>query len=152
VLAEDLEQLLRLQLDAERARFHRPLQCGDHAVELQPAVGQQPVLAAEVVEGLHVGVVEERGDRVELHAETPVDEDPLQALEVRVVVQAVPRGRAAAGREQPDLVVVVQGAHGDARDAGDLPDGQGHGDHLLRRPYALTRREGQALRHPPPRA
>jgi len=48
----------------------------------------------------------------------------LQAHEVRVGVEPVPRGAAAARAQEPDLVVVVQGPHRHAEPVGHLPDGE----------------------------
>ena len=52
--------------------------------------------------------------------------DGVQALHVGLAVQAVARVRALRRREQPDLVVVVQRAHREARAPRQLPDLQPH--------------------------
>lgn len=65
-------------------------------------------------------VVEQGGDLVEREAEFPVEQDLLQPVEVGVAVAPVPRVAALARREQADLVVVVQGAHRDPGETGDL--------------------------------
>lgn len=65
-------------------------------------------------------VVEQGLDLVEREAQLPVEQDLLQPVEVGVAVAPVPRVVALARNEQADLVVVVQGAHRDSGETGDL--------------------------------
>jgi hypothetical protein len=71
-------------------------------------------VAAQVLDRVEVGVVEDRGDGVEADADLAVAEDLLQPRQVVVAVDAVARSTAVARAQQSDLVVVVQRAHGDA--------------------------------------
>ena len=71
--------------------------------------------------------VERLRDRVEREAEAAQRHDPVEALDGRLVIDAMAALRALGG-EQADLVVMVQRAHGQARaprQLADLP----HGEH-----------------------
>ena len=60
------------------------------------------------------GVGEDLGDAAEIEVEFPVEQDLLQPAQVVRRVEPVPGCAAAAGFEQADLVVVVQGPDRDA--------------------------------------
>ena len=62
----------------------------------------------------------------------------LQAVEVGVAVAPVAGVAALARREQADLVVVVQGAHRDPGETGDLAHWMTHLGSLLRTPLRLV--------------
>ena len=64
---------------------------------------------------------QQRTDLVQAEPELAVGEHALQPAEVVGAVDAVPGSRAAAGHQQPDLLPVVERAHGDARRRSDLP-------------------------------
>ena len=75
----------------------------------------------------------QRGDRLDLLVEHAADlgkpepqlaqdEDPLQAQQARAVVEPLPAMAGAARGEQAHLLVVAQGAAGDAGAADDLLD------------------------------
>ncbi len=66
------------------------------------------------------GVVERLLDLRERQPELTTDQHLLQAQEVILRVEAVARSGARHGYEQPKLVVVMQGAHGNAGDASHL--------------------------------
>lgn len=70
-------------------------------------------------------VVEQGRDLVEREAEFPVEQDLLEPVEVGVAVAPMTRVAALTGDEQTDVVVVVQRAHGDPGEPGDLPYGVG---------------------------
>jgi hypothetical protein len=75
---------------------------------------------------VEVLVVECAGDRVEWEAERAQRDDPVEAVDVVLAVHAVPARRALGGRQQPDLVVVMERAHREAgapRELADLPHG-----------------------------
>lgn len=76
--------------------------------------------AAQVRARVRLQVVEQGRDLVEREAQLPVEQDLLQPVEVGVAVAPVPRVVAFARNEQADLVVVVQGAHRDPGETGDL--------------------------------
>ena len=61
-------------------------------------------------------------DLAEREAELAQREQPVQALHVGRRVQAVPAVRALGRHEQPEPVVVVQGADGHARGLRQLAD------------------------------
>ncbi|GAA3095482.1 hypothetical protein GCM10017687_02420 [Streptomyces echinatus] len=84
------------------------------------------MLAAQVCARVRVRVVEQGRDLVEREAELPVEQDLLEPVEVGVAVAPVSGVRALAGREQGDLVVVVQGAHRDPGEPRDLSHGVAH--------------------------
>ena len=81
-------------------------------------------------------LAQHRGDVAERQAELPQRLDAMQPRDVPVAVQPPAGLRAARGLEQADLVVVVQGAHRQARALGELPDLQHHG----RSPAAIAMR------------
>ena len=81
------------------------------------------MLAAQMRARVRVRVVEQHRDLVERKAELPVEQDPLEPVEVGVGVAAVTRMGAPAGRQEADLVVVVQGAHRDTGEPRDLSHG-----------------------------
>lgn len=85
------------------------------------------MLAPQVLLRVRSRIVEQYRDLVEREAEFPVEQDLLEPVEVAVVVTAVPGPAAPAGREQSDSVVVVQGAHRDSGESGDLSHGVLHG-------------------------
>jgi hypothetical protein len=97
-----------------------------HLLQLLDPGGQQFVLAAQVRARVRVGVVEQDRDLVEREAELPVEQDLLQPVEVGVAVAPMARVAALARGEQADLVVVVQGAHRDPGESGDLSYGVAH--------------------------
>ncbi len=71
------------------------------------------MLPAQVLTRVDVRVVQQCGDLLEAEAEPAVQQHLLQPVHVVQVVDPVAR-RGAAGRgQQPDPVVVVQGAHRD---------------------------------------
>jgi len=73
-------------------------------------------------------IVEHPDDLVETDAQFPEQQDLLQALQVPVLVEAVPGFGAPTRGEQPDLVVVVEGANRDPGEPGHRTDGLGHLD------------------------
>lgn len=79
------------------------------------------MLPAQVRARVRLRVVEQGRDLVEREAQLPVEQDLLQPVEVGVAVAPVPRVVALARNEQADLVVVVQRAHRDPGETGDLP-------------------------------
>lgn len=91
-----------------------------HLLQLLDPGGQQLVPAAQVRARVRPRVVEQGRDLVEREAQLPVEQDLLQPVEVGVAVAPVPRVVALARNEQADLVVVVQGAHRDPGETGDL--------------------------------
>ncbi|GAA1375365.1 hypothetical protein GCM10009612_72020 [Streptomyces beijiangensis] len=93
-----------------------------HPGQLGDPGGQQLVPAPQVLPQVRRGVVEQGRDLVEREAELPVEQDLLQPVEVGVFVPPVARVAAAARGEQADLVVVVQRAHRDGCETGDLAD------------------------------
>ena len=70
-----------------------------------------------------LGVVQQRRDLRQREAKRSPDQDLLQSREVVVGVQPVAGLRPLAGRKQAELVVVVERAHGDARELGNFADG-----------------------------
>ena len=85
-------------------------------------LGKQRVLASQVVERFRVGVVKDLRDLVEPEADLAVEQDPLQPSQIVAGIAPVASRRPVAGNQQPDLVVVVQGAHRHAGERGDLPN------------------------------
>jgi hypothetical protein len=129
VVAEDLEHLLRRQLDAHPSCLPRPVQCVGHRDE-PPALLAQPVRVLAQQRARVDVVVEQRADLLERQPERAVGEQPLQPREVRVVVDAVAGRRPRRRHEQPERLPVVQRAHGRAGRPRDLPDRPArHGDH-----------------------
>ena len=129
---------------------------GQHPQPVHLAPDQLP-LAHERPQAIVVGVVQQRRDLREREAERSQDQDLLQPREVVVGVQPVAGLRSLAGRQQAELVVVVERAHGDARELGDFADGLHAPD---RRPSREVRvkarvsasREPSALGRAPARA
>src|SRR5690606_24016756 len=74
------------------------------------------------LEGRQPTVIQTSPDLLEGEAELAKGEDLLEPGYVLPGVQPVPGLAARRGREQPDLVVVVQRAHRDARPSGQLAD------------------------------
>ena len=62
---------------------------------------------------------------LELQPDGPVHQHQVQPFDVGVGVAAVTRRGADAGHHQTDVVVVMQGAHGDTREGGYRADGLG---------------------------
>lgn len=88
------------------------------------------MLAPQMFLRVRSRIVEQYRDLIEREAEFPVEQDLLEPVEITVVVTAVPGPAAPAGREQSDSVVVVQGAHRDSGESGDLSHGVLHGSPL----------------------
>lgn len=97
-----------------------------HLLQLLDPGGQQFVLAAQVRARVGRRVVEQGRDLLQRKAELAVEQDLLQPVEVGVLVAPVTRVAAPAGDEQADVVVVVQGAHRDPGESGDLSYGVAH--------------------------
>jgi hypothetical protein len=96
---------------------------------LEPAglFGQQRVLASQMGDDIGICVVEQRAHLVEWQPDGSVHQHQMQPLDVGVGVAAVAGRSADAGYHKTDVVVVVQGADGDARDGGYRTDGlRGH--------------------------
>jgi len=127
VVPEDLEPLFGRQRNAHLLRLHGAFHRRDHLPEPVHPPGQQLVLAAQVGRGVGTGIVENGRDLFEREAEFLVVQDLLQSFEIVLGVPPVPGPGASTRREQPDLVVVVQGTHADAGVARDLPDRVVHG-------------------------
>src|SRR5690606_7649107 len=106
---------------------------GAHPGDALGAPPEQPGLALEVLPRVRARVVEQRPDLLQFEVEPAVGQDPLQPLEVRAAVAPVAGLCAAGGREQADLVVVVQGPDAHARQAGDLTDRVGRARLLAQR-------------------
>lgn len=141
VVAEDLEHLLRVELDAHLLCLHYLLDRDDHPVQPLHPLGQQLVLSAQVIQRLDVGVVEQLRDLAQPERQLPVADDLSQPFPVAVL--PVSGGGAVARRQQADLVMVVQRAHRHAGPRGDLSDRVAHVADLPRGRLSLTWREGQ---------
>src|SRR5215475_10569919 len=76
--------------------------------------------------GVDVRIVDEVGDFVEGEPEFAVEHDLLQALKIVVAVPPITGARPDVRREQPDLVVVVQGAHRNSGESSDLANRVAH--------------------------
>ncbi len=125
-LAEDLEAFLGgqghpglLDLDGSFRHLGQLLQPGD-------LLAQPPLSGPQVLQGVRLRVVEDRGDLVEGEAELAVEEDLLEAGEVGVAVEPVTGGAAIAGREEARLVVVMQCTHRHPGESRDLSHGVAH--------------------------
>ena len=57
--------------------------------------------------------IEQVGNCAQRHTEFPMKQDPLQAQQFLASVVPIPVGTHGSRLQQPDLVVVVQGAYGD---------------------------------------
>ena len=121
VLAEDLEPFLGGQGDPHLVCLHRSFHRRDHVHEPFDPPVQQVVLASQVLLGVDRRVVEEGHDLFERESELAVEQHALQPVQVGLGVPAVPGRAVPAGYQQTDLVVVVQGADGDAGQPRDLP-------------------------------
>jgi hypothetical protein len=126
LVAEDLEPLLRREVDSHLACLHGVLHGLRHLLQLLDPGGQQFVLAAQVRARVRSRIVEQGGDLVEREAELSVEQDLLQPVEVGVAVTPVAGVAALARDEQADVVVVVQRAHRDSGESGDLSHGVAH--------------------------
>jgi hypothetical protein len=80
----------------------------DHRVQPFDPLDEQPALAAQMPHGVGARIVHDGRDLFQGKTELPVEQDTLQPFEVRLLVDAVSRIAASAGRKKPDLVVVVQ--------------------------------------------
>jgi len=69
---------------------------------------------------INIRIGENCRDLFEGEPEFPVVPDLLEPFEVPVVVAAISGRRAPAGREQPNLVVVMQGPNGYSGEPGYL--------------------------------
>jgi hypothetical protein len=133
VLPEDLEPLLRAQVDPHLPCLHLLLDGRDHRLGALEPVPQQPVLPAQ------------RKDPPAPHA-SQARRGPLQARRTdRLAAAASPFGPAAGARREPAsgggsgvLPVVVQGAHRDPGQPGQLAHRPAH------RPSSPDRDEGTA--------
>lgn len=122
--AEDLEALLGRERDVHLVGLHGEGDGVGQALHSLDAGAEQRLLAAKVDEGVGVGIRERVPDLVQAELELPVEQDPLQPLDVGVPVPAIPGLGAARRAQQPDRVVVVEGADRDARQPGDGAHGQ----------------------------
>ena len=122
---EDLDLFLRGQLDAFAACVHQFLHCLDGALQPLGLVHQQPVLPSQVPEHIRAGVIEQHADLVQRRPDRPVHQHKVQPLDVGVGVAAGARRGTDARHHQTDVVIVVQGAHGETRQSGYRADGVG---------------------------
>ena len=101
---------------------------GEEPREPQPESLEPAELLLDAVEVAAHGVgdpvpgVEQRADLRERQSDLAQREQPVQALDVVRRVQAVPGLRTGRRHEQPEAVVVVQGAHGHACGPRQLAD------------------------------
>jgi hypothetical protein len=100
-VAEHLELLLRREVDAHLLCLQHVLDRGHHLLQPGDPVPQQRVLAAQVSPRLHIRVVQDRGDLFEGEAELAVEQDPLQPLQIVVVVAPVPALVRSPGVNSP---------------------------------------------------
>ena len=127
LVAEPLAEQLLLLVRGQCVAVHPCLQCSidgrDEVTHLvQPGHDRRP-LPAQVRLDVRVRVVEQRPDLLEREPQPSVDHDVPEPLQVVVGVDPVARRRPVRA-DQPDLVVVVQGAHRHAEPFGHLPDGE----------------------------
>ena len=127
VLAEHLEHLGGGQVDAHLVCLQGLRHGRGHGLQPLDPGQQLAVLGPQLVAGGRARAVggDQRRHLLEVEAELPPGQHPLQPGHVDRRVGAVAVGRPPARRQQPDLVVVVQGAHGDSRQPCDLPHGVG---------------------------
>src|SRR5205807_1895567 len=85
----------------------------------------QPALVGEMLDCIPRRS-EDSGDVIKREPEFAIEEDLLQPLEVRVVIDAVTRGRSSGRRQQRDVLVVVKRSDRDARPLRDLSDRVAH--------------------------
>ena len=83
------------------------------------------MLALEMRNHIGTRVVEQRVDLVEWQPDGPVHQHQVQPLDVGVGVAAIAGRGTDAGHHETDVVVMVQGAHGDTREGGYRTDGLG---------------------------
>ena len=109
---------------------------------LQPLglLQQQPVLPSQMPDDIGARVIEQGSDLVERHPDRSVHQHKVQPLDVGVGVAAVARRGTDARHHQTDVVVVVQGTHGDTGEGGH----RGYGVVSMPPLSTLTPREGQA--------
>ena len=76
-VAEDLEPLLRSELDSHLECLHLFLDGSDHALEPGDPIEQEPVLVPKVVERVGRAVAHQGADLVEPESQLPVEQDLL---------------------------------------------------------------------------
>ncbi|GAA2584741.1 hypothetical protein Stube_28330 [Streptomyces tubercidicus] len=89
------------------------------------------MLAPQMLLRVDIRIVHKGRDLIERKSELPVEQDLLQPVQVVVAVAPVTCVVTLAGLEQPDLVVVVQGAHRHTGESRDLSYGITHIRSLL---------------------
>ena len=129
---EDLELLRRGERDPRLPCLQLPCDGAEQRLGALLALPQQVMLPAQVVVGAGPGFGEDLGDVAEPEPQLPVEQDLPQALQILFGVAAVVRGAAPGGGQEPYLVVVVQGAHGDSRQLGEITHRVGP---WIRRPH-----------------
>ena len=77
---------------------------------------QQLALTVQVREHVSTCLIEDRLDVSQAHAGLPVDEDLLDAHDVRLAVEPVAGGTALGGMHQAGLVPVMQRPDADAQE------------------------------------
>jgi len=97
----------------------------DKSLQALDAVEQQPALVGEMLHCIPRRS-EDSGDVIKREPEFAVEEDLLQPLEVRVVIDAVARRRSSGRRQQRDVLVVVKRSDRDARPLRNLSDRVAH--------------------------
>ncbi len=108
---------------------HQFLHCLDGVLQTIGLLEQHGVLPLQTLEYVGI-VVEQRADLVQLQPDRPVHQHHMQPLDVAIGVAAIARRRADAGHHETNLVVMVQGADGDARESSHRADSLGvHGSH-----------------------
>ena len=76
----------------------------------------QLTLTAQVRHGIRLRLIEDHLDVGQAHAGLPVDEDLLDAHDVRLAVEPVAGGTALGGMHQAGLVPVMQRPDADAQE------------------------------------
>ena len=90
-------------------------------VELPPFPGQHDLLAPQGVRERRLAL-QQPADLLQRQAEKLQHDDLFEAHEVAVAVEPVAAAGPAARFQQPEPVVVMQRAHGDARERREFPD------------------------------
>jgi hypothetical protein len=91
--------------------------------------------------------VERRGDVTKRHAEVAQRDDPVEPAHIVGCVEPMPGLRPSGRVQEPNLIEVVQGTHGESGCVCQLPDPPLSFIHLIthERRYFLTGREVQAF-------
>jgi hypothetical protein len=100
-LAEDLEAFLRRQWYIHGPCLHFVVDCVDHRVQTLYPLGQQTALATQVPERIGAWIVDDGRDLTQGEPELPVEQDPLQPLEIPGLVDAVAGALRPPGDSSP---------------------------------------------------